>query len=81
MAVDGAYDPDGFLVWWGAHVEQTLGSIDGLRRGARPEDRACPASWGAKRDTAHCPGLVGYENAGQLLTISGTRLNLLTESE
>ena len=28
MAVDGAYDPDGFLVWWGAHVEQTLGSID-----------------------------------------------------
>jgi|CZKG01.1.fsa_nt_gi hypothetical protein len=39
MAVDGTGDADGFLVWWAAHVEQTLGSLDAHRSGARPEDR------------------------------------------
>ncbi|HUA75588.1 MAG TPA: glycosyltransferase family 4 protein [Solirubrobacteraceae bacterium] len=28
----------GFLVWWFGYVEQMLGSLDGERRGARPED-------------------------------------------
>ncbi len=39
MAVDGTAGADGFLVWWTAHVEQTLGSLDGGHRGGRPEDR------------------------------------------
>jgi glycosyltransferase involved in cell wall biosynthesis len=39
MAVDPARGPDGFLVWWGAHVEATLGSLDARHSGARPEDR------------------------------------------
>jgi Glycosyl transferases group 1 len=39
MGVNGALGPDGFLVWWAAHVEQTLGSLDGRLGGARPEDR------------------------------------------
>jgi glycosyltransferase involved in cell wall biosynthesis len=40
MGVDGTTGADGFLVWWAAQVEQTLGSLDGRRAGARPEDRA-----------------------------------------
>jgi glycosyltransferase involved in cell wall biosynthesis len=43
MAVDGTADADGFLVWWAAQVERTLGSLDGRRAGARPEDRPWPA--------------------------------------
>jgi glycosyltransferase involved in cell wall biosynthesis len=39
MAVDGTADASGFLTWWGEHVEETLGSLDGLRGGGRPEDR------------------------------------------
>jgi glycosyltransferase involved in cell wall biosynthesis len=39
MGVDGTPGADGFLTWWAGHVEQTLGSLDGRRRGARPEDR------------------------------------------
>jgi hypothetical protein len=39
MAVDGTGNADGFLVWWGAHVEQTLGSLDARHSGSRPEDR------------------------------------------
>ena len=39
VGVDGTHDADGFLAWWAAHVEETLGSLDGRRRGARPEDR------------------------------------------
>jgi glycosyltransferase involved in cell wall biosynthesis len=39
IAVDGGTGADGFLVWWSRHVEQTLGSLDGRRAGARPEDR------------------------------------------
>jgi glycosyltransferase involved in cell wall biosynthesis len=40
MGVDGTAGADGFLVWWAAQVERTLGSLDGRRAGARPEDRA-----------------------------------------
>jgi glycosyltransferase involved in cell wall biosynthesis len=40
MGVDGTSGADGFLVWWAAQVERTLGSLDGRRAGARPEDRA-----------------------------------------
>ncbi len=40
MGVDGTAGADGFLVWWAAQVEQTLGSLDGRRAGARPEDRS-----------------------------------------
>ncbi|MGA8364213.1 MAG: glycosyltransferase [Solirubrobacteraceae bacterium] len=39
MGVDGTTGAEGFLVWWGAQVERTLGSLDGRRAGARPEDR------------------------------------------
>ena len=39
MGVDGTAGADAFLTWWSGWVEQTLGSADGLRRGARPEDR------------------------------------------
>ncbi len=39
MAVDGGADAEAFLEWWGAHVEQALGSLDARRSGARPEDR------------------------------------------
>jgi glycosyltransferase involved in cell wall biosynthesis len=39
IGVDGTSGADGFLTWWAGWVEQTLGSLDGLRRGARPEDR------------------------------------------
>jgi glycosyltransferase involved in cell wall biosynthesis len=40
MGVDGTAGADGFLVWWAAQVERTLGSLDGRRAGARPEDRS-----------------------------------------
>jgi hypothetical protein len=39
IGVDGTARADGFLVWWGALVEETIGSLDGSRTGARPEDR------------------------------------------
>ena len=39
MGVDGTTGADGFLVWWAAQVERTLGSLDGRRAGARSEDR------------------------------------------
>jgi hypothetical protein len=39
MGVDGTPGAEGFLVWWGQHVEQTLGSLDARRNGSRPEDR------------------------------------------
>jgi glycosyltransferase involved in cell wall biosynthesis len=39
MAVDGTPGAEGFLVWWGQHVEQTLGSPDARQSGGRPEDR------------------------------------------
>ncbi len=39
VGVDGTAAADGFLTWWSGHVEQTLGSFDGRRAGARPEDR------------------------------------------
>ncbi len=39
VAVDGTPGAEGFLVWWGQHVEQTLGSLDAHQSGSRPEDR------------------------------------------
>jgi glycosyltransferase involved in cell wall biosynthesis len=39
VAVDGSAGADGFLTWWSGHIEQMLGSLDGRRAGARPEDR------------------------------------------
>jgi glycosyltransferase involved in cell wall biosynthesis len=39
VGVDGTAAAEGFLVWWAAQVERTLGSLDGHRAGARPEDR------------------------------------------
>jgi hypothetical protein len=39
MAVDGGPESREFLSWWAAHVESTLGSLDALRIGDRPEDR------------------------------------------
>ncbi len=39
IGVDGTAGADGFLAWWGALVEETIGSLDGSRAGARPEDR------------------------------------------
>lgn len=39
MGVDGTAGAEGFLIWWAAQVEQALGSLDGRRAGARPEDR------------------------------------------
>lgn len=39
IAVDGRADAIGFLAWWGKHVEETIGAIDGRHMGARPEDR------------------------------------------
>jgi hypothetical protein len=39
VGVDGTAAADGFLTWWSGHIEQTLGSFDGRRAGARPEDR------------------------------------------
>jgi glycosyltransferase involved in cell wall biosynthesis len=39
MAVDGSERSRELLAWWSERVEATLGSIDALRVGARPEDR------------------------------------------
>jgi glycosyltransferase involved in cell wall biosynthesis len=39
MAVDRSPRARDFLGWWGAHTEQSLGSLDGVRVGDRPEDR------------------------------------------
>jgi glycosyltransferase involved in cell wall biosynthesis len=39
VGVDGTAGADGFLTWWTKRVEQMLGSLDGRRVGARPEDR------------------------------------------
>jgi glycosyltransferase involved in cell wall biosynthesis len=39
MAVDGGSAAQEFLSWWAAHVEASLGSLDALRVGDRPEDR------------------------------------------
>jgi glycosyltransferase involved in cell wall biosynthesis len=39
MAVDGGSASKEFLSWWAAHVEASLGSLDALRVGDRPEDR------------------------------------------
>jgi glycosyltransferase involved in cell wall biosynthesis len=39
MAVDGGERSRAFLRWWAAHVEASLGSLDALRVGERPEDR------------------------------------------
>jgi hypothetical protein len=39
IAVDGSDSARDFLSWWSRHVEQTLGSLDALKVGARPEDR------------------------------------------
>jgi len=40
MAMDDTPDAEGFLDWWVKRVEWALGSLDGRRRPARPEDRA-----------------------------------------
>jgi glycosyltransferase involved in cell wall biosynthesis len=39
IGVDASPDAKGFLAWWKGRVEQTLGSLDARRSGARPEDR------------------------------------------
>jgi glycosyl transferase family 1 len=39
IGVDAGAKAQGFLEWWGEHVEQTLGSLDARRSGQRPEDR------------------------------------------
>jgi glycosyltransferase involved in cell wall biosynthesis len=39
VGIDGSAGAEPFLRWWGAHVEQALGSLDGSRSGERPEDR------------------------------------------
>ncbi|MGA2320219.1 MAG: glycosyltransferase family 4 protein [Solirubrobacteraceae bacterium] len=39
MGIDGGAEGRAFLAWWAGHVEQTLGSLDASRSGARPEDR------------------------------------------
>jgi glycosyltransferase involved in cell wall biosynthesis len=39
IGVDGSRRADGFLAWWGAHVEETIGALDVRHGGARPEDR------------------------------------------
>jgi glycosyltransferase involved in cell wall biosynthesis len=39
MAVDGSARSREFLQWWAGHVETSLGSLDALRVGERPEDR------------------------------------------
>jgi hypothetical protein len=39
MGTDGTPGAEGFLAWWGTHVEHAIGPIDGGRRGSRPEDR------------------------------------------
>ena len=39
IGVDSSEVAKGFLVWWAACVEETLGSLDTRESGARPEDR------------------------------------------
>ncbi|HEX3517713.1 MAG TPA: glycosyltransferase [Solirubrobacteraceae bacterium] len=39
MGTNGTPGAEGFLAWWGTHVEHAIGPIDGGRRGSRPEDR------------------------------------------
>jgi glycosyltransferase involved in cell wall biosynthesis len=39
IAVDGGERSRAFLRWWAAHVESSIGSLDALRVGDRPEDR------------------------------------------
>ena len=39
IGVDGSSRAHGFLEWWAAQVEATIGSLDGTHVGARPEDR------------------------------------------
>jgi glycosyltransferase involved in cell wall biosynthesis len=39
MAIDGGNQAREFLAWWIARVETSLGSLDALRVGDRPEDR------------------------------------------
>jgi Glycosyl transferases group 1 len=39
IGVDGSSSAHGFLEWWAAQVEATIGSLDGTHVGARPEDR------------------------------------------
>jgi glycosyltransferase involved in cell wall biosynthesis len=39
VGIDGSAGAEPFLQWWGAHVEQALGSLDGSHSGERPEDR------------------------------------------
>ncbi|HWF33202.1 MAG TPA: glycosyltransferase [Solirubrobacteraceae bacterium] len=39
IAVDAGARAKDFLRWWSAHVQSTLGSLDALAVGARPEDR------------------------------------------
>jgi glycosyltransferase involved in cell wall biosynthesis len=39
IAVDASARAKSFLRWWGAHVQLTLGSLDAMKVGARPEDR------------------------------------------
>jgi hypothetical protein len=45
MAVDGTSACEGFLVWWGQRVQETLGSLDARHSGTRPEDRGWLARW------------------------------------
>ena len=40
IAVDAGPVAEGFILWWSGLVEEMLGSLDGERPGARPEDRA-----------------------------------------
>jgi glycosyltransferase involved in cell wall biosynthesis len=39
IGVDAGADAGAFLEWWNARVQETLGSLDARRSGARPEDR------------------------------------------
>jgi glycosyltransferase involved in cell wall biosynthesis len=39
MAIDGGTRSREVLTWWAGHVEASLGSLDALRVGDRPEDR------------------------------------------
>ena len=39
IGVDGSSEANGFLDWWGGHLERMLGSLDGTEARGRPEDR------------------------------------------
>jgi glycosyltransferase involved in cell wall biosynthesis len=39
IGVDGGLEAQGFLGWWGGHLESMLGSLDGTEARGRPEDR------------------------------------------